>query len=68
MARDHTDVSDATREAEREEGASHHDPDRPPTPEEEAMADDLSVDPDVAEHYEEMAQLGAEAEGEGRMP
>ncbi|HTT86068.1 MAG TPA: hypothetical protein VMF60_01765 [Acidimicrobiales bacterium] len=68
MARDHTEVSDATRQAEREASAAAPEPDRAPTSEEEAVADDLSVDPDVREHYEEMAELGADTEGEGRVP
>ncbi|HUI04465.1 MAG TPA: hypothetical protein VLZ77_13040 [Acidimicrobiales bacterium] len=68
MARDHTEVTDATRQAEEEESAAAHEPDRAPTPGEEAAAEELSVDPDVREHYEEMAERGAEAEGEGRVP
>ena len=68
MAGDHTEVSDATRQAEREESEAAHRPDRPPTPEEESVADARSVDPEVREHYEEMAETGAESEGEGRIP
>ena len=68
MARDHTEVSDATRAAEREESEAPHRPDRPPTAEEEAIADTLSVAPGVREHFEEMAETGAEVEGEGRVP
>lgn len=30
--------------------------------------DDANIDRDVAEHYEEMAERGAEQEGEGRLP
>jgi len=68
MADDHTEVSDATREAEREESEAPHRADRPPTPDEESVADSRSVDPEVKEHYEEMMETGAEVEGEGRIP
>ena len=30
--------------------------------------DDAKVDDDVAEHYEEMIELGADQKGEGRLP
>jgi hypothetical protein len=68
MTDEHTDVSDATRQAEREEAAATHSPDRPPTPEEEADAAEHSVvDPEVREHYEEMIERGAEVKGEGEV-
>ena len=63
-----TDVSDATRDAEREEAAAAHVPDRPPTPDEEAAVDGRRVDPGVRASYEEMIERGAEVEGEGRIP
>ena len=63
-----TRPSAETRAAEREDAHRAGGPDRPPTPEEEARADDLDTDPEVAEHYKEMSELGAEAKGEGRIP
>jgi len=33
-----------------------------------AAPDDAKVDPSVSEHEKEMAQRGAEQEGEGRLP
>jgi hypothetical protein len=45
-------------------------PDRPPTPDEEAAAGRARghVDvPGVAEHYEEMTDLGANVRGEGQI-
>lgn len=41
--------------------------DREPTPDEAARAEELEVDPDVAEHYEEAIEQGAAQEGEGRI-
>lgn len=44
--------------------------DRPPTPEEEAAAEraarDVDVD-EVAEHYEEMTEIGKNVKGEGEI-
>jgi hypothetical protein len=68
MTDEHTEVSDTTRQAEAEEADAPHEADRPPTPEEEASAEGRTVDPDVRAHYEEMAELGAEDKGEGRIP
>jgi hypothetical protein len=42
--------------------------DRMPTPEEEEIADELELDPEVAEHEREMAERGAKQKGEGRVP
>jgi hypothetical protein len=39
-----------------------------PTPDEEKAAESLEVDPEAAEHYEEMAERGAHQKGEGRIP
>ena len=64
---DRTEVSPATQRAEEEEARAAHRPDRSPTAEEEREADDVPVDPEVARHYEEMSELGAEVEGEGRI-
>ena len=67
MNEDRTDVSDETRQAEREESVAAHEPDRPPTPEEEQEADGRSVDPGVRTNYEEMIERGAEVRGEGQV-
>ena len=47
---------------------NEHEPDRAPTPEEEAAAERSkdSAGGDVAEHYEDMAKKGAAQEGEGK--
>jgi hypothetical protein len=63
-----TRPDDKTRAAERAEAETHAGADRMPTPEEAAIADTLATDPDVAEHYEEMAERGADQKGEGRIP
>ena len=68
MANDHTRPSADTRSAEAAEAAARHEPDRPPTPDEEARADELSVDPGVARNFEEAAERGANQKGEGRIP
>jgi hypothetical protein len=65
---EHTKPSPETRAAEREEAGARHEPDREPTADEAAAAADLEVDPDAAEHYEEMAERGANQKGEGRIP
>jgi len=59
------EVSDATKKAEEEEAAAAHVADRAPTAEEEADAEGQSLDEGVAEHYEEMAERGANVKGEG---
>jgi hypothetical protein len=64
---DPTDVSKQTRAEEERDARRPARADRPPTPEEERRADALEPDPDVAEHYEEMAERGANQEGEGRI-
>ena len=61
-----TRPSDETREAEHAEARAKHDSDRAPTPEEEAVAAE-EVEPDVAEHEEEMLKRGADQQGEGRV-
>jgi hypothetical protein len=65
---DRTRPNEQTREAERADAQTHAAPDRMPTPEEEKVADSLEVDPEAAEHYEEMAERGANQKGEGRVP
>jgi len=65
---DRTTPDKETRAVEREDAQTSAAPDRMPTPEEEAIADDLELDPEVAEHEREMAERGAHQEGEGRLP
>jgi hypothetical protein len=65
---DRTRPNDQTRDAERAEAEVHSGADRMPTPDEEKVADSLDVDPEVAENYEEMAERGANQQGEGRLP
>ncbi len=45
-----------------------HQPDRAPTPDEEAAAERSAgaADSDVSEHYEDMMEKGAAQEGEGK--
>jgi hypothetical protein len=62
-----TRPSAETREAERAEAQAKHESDRAPTPDEEAVAAQ-DVEPDVAEHEEEMLERGANQQGEGRVP
>jgi hypothetical protein len=62
-----TRPSAETREGERADAQAKHESDRAPTPEEEAVAVQ-AVDPDVAEHEEEMLKRGADQQGEGRLP
>jgi hypothetical protein len=60
--------SDRTRETEKDDARTPAGADRAPTPEEEHSAERADVDPEVARHYEEMAERGANQEGEGRLP
>jgi hypothetical protein len=54
--------------AERAEMDEPAGPDEEPTSDEEAAAQRAEpLDPDVAEHYEEMAERGAKQRGEGRI-
>lgn len=61
-----TAPSEETRKADQSDATLEHEPDRMPTPEEEAAAPS-DVDPDVAENYEAAAERGANAKGEGRI-
>lgn len=65
---DRTTPNDDTRAAERDEARRSAGADRMPTPEEEAVADEQELDPEVARHEQEMAERGAHQEGEGRLP
>jgi len=64
---DRTKPDAETRAAERQEADAPHEPDRAPTPDEEAVAETLELDPEVAQHEKEMAERGAKQKGEGRI-
>jgi hypothetical protein len=57
-----------TRAAERDEAQTTAHADREPTAEEERRAEERKLDPEVAEHEQEMAERGAKQKGEGRIP
>jgi hypothetical protein len=57
-----------TRAAERDEAQTTAHADREPTPEEEERAEELTLDPEVVEHEQEMAERGVNQKGEGRIP
>ena len=63
-----TRPSRRTRAEERKDAAVPAQPDREPTPDEAAAADQQTLDPDAARHAEEMYQRGADEQGEGRLP
>lgn len=63
-----TTPSEATRDAEAQEGEAPHRADRSPTVGEEEAAEALQVDPTVAEHEKEMNRLGAEVKGSPTAP
>ncbi len=65
---DHTRPNDKTRATEDDDARTPARADREPTADEEKTADGLELDPKVAEHYEEMAERGANQQGEGRLP
>jgi hypothetical protein len=60
-------VDDATRAEEEEESGAAHVADRAPTAEEEAAAEQNTLDPEVAAHEREIDRLGAEVKGEGQI-
>jgi hypothetical protein len=63
-----TRPDDETRKTEREDAKVRAGSDRPPTPEEEAVADELpGIDDEVSDSYKEMAERGAKQKGEGRI-
>jgi hypothetical protein len=70
---DRTEPDNSTRSVEKEEAGRAHGADRPPSQSEEKAAEralDESSEEErrsVAEHYEEMSEIGAEAKGEGRI-
>jgi hypothetical protein len=62
------DITDeATRQVDEEDARAGHGADRMPTPEEERIAGDLELDPDVAEAYDEAIERGANVKGEGQI-
>ena len=63
-----TRPNSATRDAERDEARAQHDADRAPTKDEEDAAERNALDPETSEHFEEMAERGANQKGEGRVP
>jgi len=64
---DSTRPSNRTRDTEREDARTKAHADREPTPEEEKLAEKNQLDPQAAEHYEEMAERGVNQKGEGRI-
>lgn len=60
-------ISSATKDADRKDAQVTGRPDRMPTAEEEARADALELDPEVAANAEKAAARGADAKGEGRI-
>ena len=63
-----TRPSAQTRKAELADARTEPHADREPTADEERLADAQELDPDVSDHAQEMAQRGADQEGEGRLP
>ena len=56
-----------TVQADRRDAAADHGADRMPTPDEERIADELELDPEVAASYEEANERGAAVKGEGEI-
>jgi hypothetical protein len=62
-------VSQATKDAARRDATAEHGAPEVPTAAEMAAAEkNGGPSPETAEHYEEMAEKGANAKGEGRLP
>lgn len=61
------ETSDQTQQADEHDATAAHQADRMPTPEEEKIADELELDPKVAESYKEAAERGANVKGEGEI-
>jgi hypothetical protein len=70
---DQVQPDEGTREAERSENRQSHTADRPPTAEEAAAAErqredsEADVRKKVAEHEQEMTEIGANVKGEGEI-
>lgn len=60
-------VDEATRAVDEEDARVTGRADRMPTPDEERIADELELDPDVAEAYEDAIERGAKVRGEGQI-
>jgi len=67
MSPDPDATDDATRQVDEDDAQASHGADRMPTAEEERIADELELDPQVAEAYEDAIQRGANVEGEGKI-
>ena len=65
MATDPDSIDSATRDEDDAEAKAPHVADRPPTEEEERLADGNAPNPEAGEHFSEMAKIGAEVKGEG---
>ena len=72
MAVERAEPSVATRPEDEKESAVPAGADRPPTSEEDEAAESAQLDQEtkesVSKHYKEMAELGADVEGEGHIP
>jgi hypothetical protein len=60
-------VDEATQQADERDAHAKPSADRMPTPEEERLAEQQELDPQVAESYKEAAERGANVEGEGQI-
>jgi hypothetical protein len=60
-------LSDETHEADRRDAMKHGEPDRMPTPEEERLAEQHTLDPETVAHEREMIEKGVNQKGEGRI-
>jgi hypothetical protein len=60
-------LDDATRAADEEDARAEHRADRMPTPDEERLAEQQELDPEVAESYKEATERGANVKGEGQI-
>ncbi len=67
MAEREERLSDATHDADRRDAGKAHEADRMPTDEESRLAEEHELDPETGRHYEEMAERGANQQGEGRI-
>ncbi|HWG74504.1 MAG TPA: hypothetical protein VG184_10675 [Acidimicrobiales bacterium] len=65
---DHTLPNADTRAEEALQAQKDHEAGRGPTPDEEAAAEAHAISPETESHYEDMAERGANQQGEGRLP
>jgi hypothetical protein len=62
------EISEDTKAAEARDAEAGGRADRPPTPEEEELAEEMAQEaPDVEGSYREMTERGAKVQGEGRI-